>query len=424
MENNKTKGWLKAVLTFKRIYYSLNNYRVMNKNPDFKEFGLLEYGKVVPEDIQDLKRLTYVKHLEMARKGQISKELTSRLKYLKEKEHFVSNDHKIVPVGIVKVMEGENNLTEVQFGYDIENRTFNMASNSHENIPLWKLYDPERVQKHFAYQHPQAGKELRLEHMFLEKEIHQTPKKDWEKISEFYNEVVQQSFHSSTYFKNSILIPDEGLMTKSAAYMNRQFHLRLSDDNATIMTLTEATDRYFVFQSYLKSAPNPESLYFDKQEFKERFLDSAITVLANLKHDLCLGVQNGVLQIGKYEKGHGKAKLRWDSFTNRIASKSISRIETFYVSTEVIGKKNFFEEKSAIVLQSNGKEACLKKHYGTGQWYFSEVQDNQKEDKFKPIDSRILQYINSTYSQSKNYQLAVAQVHKNNDAERVQIRPS
>ena len=424
MENNKTKGWRKVVLTFKRIYHSLNNYRFMNENPDFKEFGLLEYGKVLPEDITDLKRLTYVKHLELAQKGQISKELTSRLKYLKEKEHFISNDHKIVPVGIVKVMEEENNLTEVQFGYDRDNKTFYMASSSHENIPLWKLHDHERVQKHFASQHPQSGKALRFEHMFLEKKIHQTPKKGLEKISEFYNEVVQQSFHSNTYFKNSVLIPNEGLMTKPAAYLNRQFHLRLSDDNDTIMTLTEATDRYFVFQSYLKSAPNPESLYFDKQEFKERFLDSAITVLASLKHDLCLGVQNGVLQIGKYEKGNGKAKLRWDSFENVIVSKSISRIVKFYLSTEVIGKKNFFEEKSAIELQSNGKEARLKKHYGTGQWYFSELQENQKEDKFKPIDGTVLQYINSTYSQSKNFQIAVAQVHKNKDAERLQVIPS
>ena len=179
------------------------------------------------------------------------------------------------------------------------------------------------------------------------------------------------------------------------------------------MTLTEATDHYFVFQSFLKSAPEPESLYFDKKEFKERFLDSGITLIARLEHNLQLGLQNGILQVGKLEEVNGTSHLQWESFENRLDSKSITAIEKYYLSNEVISKKNFLVEKDTIVLQSKTNKAQLKKHYGTGKWRFAESQEHTKELHFRPVDENVLKHIQDNYGQSKNFNTAVARMKIN-----------
>tara|TARA_R110000765_G_scaffold9911_3_gene30861 strand:+ start:44513 stop:45784 length:1272 start_codon:yes stop_codon:yes gene_type:complete len=423
MEKNNRKGLRKTVVLTRRLYHSLNNYWIKRKNVEFKEFSLLEYGKILPEDVKDAKRLGYIKKLELAEKGYVKKELAARLTYVNEKERLVHHDHKIIPIGNFQVMEGEIRLNGMQLGFKVSDTSFYMASRTHENIPLWKPFDSQKLQEHFAAQHPQSGKELRFIQSFLSPDISTIANVDFKRISEFYNEAVQKTFRSNTYFKNSVLSPNEDLLTDPKEQLNRQFHLPLSKDKTTIMTLTEATDRYFVFQSYLKTAPKPESLYFDQQEFRARFLDSGITLIAHLKHNLSLGVQNGVLHIGKPSEGKDQQRVQWDSFENRIQSKTFPATEKYYLSNEVISKKNFLMEADAIVLKSNTNEASLKKHYGTGQWYFSEVLSNSEQMKFRPIDKNLMKHINETYSQSKNFRIAVTQLQKNQDMQTIQMKP-
>ena len=69
MEKNKTKGWRKMIYSVRRLYHSLNNYRSEAKNLDFRDFSFLEYAKVQLEDIKDLKRLNYIKQLDLAKNG-------------------------------------------------------------------------------------------------------------------------------------------------------------------------------------------------------------------------------------------------------------------------------------------------------------------------------------------------------------------
>ena len=80
-------------------------------------------------------------------------------------------------------------------------------------------------------------------------------------------------------------------------------------------------------------------------------------------------------------------------------------------------------EADAIILKSNTNEASLKKHYGTGQWYFSEVLSNSGQMKFRPIDKNLMKHINETYSQSKNFRIAVTQLPKNQDMQTIQMKP-
>lgn len=424
MEKNNQKSWQKMLHSVRKFYHSVNNIRMKAKDPEFKEFSLLEYTKVLPEEVTHPKRLQYIKRLELAKKGYVDKEVKVLFASLKQKERFINHDHKTISIGNIRVMEGENSMDMVQLGFDTANETFCAAYRNHENIPLWKPYDGIKLEEYFAALHPEVDRKLRLEHIFFDTHALKVGQENKNAIHRFYNDTVLQSFHSNSYFKNSISAPMEDLLLNPKNYLGKQFYLSLSKDKETIMTLTEATDRYFVFQSYLETAPKPEAIYFDRQEFKERFLDSGITLLARLKHGLHLGVQNGILHIGKLDEFNGKSHLRWENFESRIHSSPLSAKEKYYLSKEVITKKNFLVETDAISLKSDTKEAILKKHYGTGQWHFAEGKINQEEGNFRPVDVQVLQYINESYSQSKNFRIALSQLQKNQDIKSVQMKPS
>lgn len=421
MEGNKTKGWQKAVRSVRRMYYLLNNYRIKAKDPDFREFGLLEYAKVRPEEVGDLKRLRYIEQLDLAQKGYINTDLKKLLSHFGEKERLTIKDHTIVPIGNLKVLENGSPFCLVQLGYGPVDKTFFMAGRNHENIPLWKAFDSSRLSDFLSAVHPVIENTLQFRHTFFKEDVAQYSKENKDAICEFYNGTVVFSFRSNPYFKASILSPTEEVLSDAKKFVGKTFRLSLSKNENSLMTLTEATDRYFVFQSFLKSAPEPESIYFDRQEFKRRFLDSGITPIAHLKHNLRLGVRNGMLQIGKLDESEGKGKLRWESFENRMASNTFSALEKYYLSKEVITKKNFLVEKNAIVLRSSTNTAQLKKHYGTGQWHFAESNNPAKELQFKPIDEKTLKNIHDHYGQSKDFNRAIARIKKNINEQTIQL---
>ncbi|GMN05488.1 hypothetical protein MTsPCn5_08760 [Croceitalea sp. MTPC5] len=422
MEKNSIKRWQKVLRSARRLYHSVNNYRMSAKDPDFRDFSLLEYDKVTPEEVNDAKRLGFMKQLQLAKRGYVDKNLKLQLVAAKRKERFIEQDHKIVPFGNLRVMEGEKLVAMMQLGFDTLNETFCVAYRNHENIPLWKPYDTVRLERYFGALHPEMGNKLKLSHIFFDIGALKVGQDYKLAICRVYNDAVRQTFHSNTYFQNSISSPKEDLLVNPKNYFGQQFYLSLSQGKETIMTLTEATDLYFVFQSFMETAPKQESIYFEKQEFKKRFLDSGIIVLAHLKHGLRLGVQNGTLQIGKHDGANGKGRLRWENFESRMQSGSLSAIEKYYISKEVISKKNFLVETDAISLKSDTNEASLKKHYGTGKWHFLEGKHHRSAMNSRPVDDSVLEHINRTYSRSTNFQTALAKLQKNQTIQTAQVK--
>ncbi len=418
---NKTGIWNKAVRFVRRVYHTLDNYKTETKDIDFRNFGTLEYNDVSLEEVKDLKRLKYIKRLDLARKGFIDSDLKNLLSQGEAKENLTRHDHKMVPIGRFKVLESENLLGLVRLGFEPNTKNFFMASNDHCNIPLWKPYDGLRLQSQLGALHPVNHDTLQFKHTFFEADGMPYEKEDSDIISAFYNETIQQSFRGNPYFKTSILLASEEILTDPNQYLGRQFNLPLSEGNPSIMTLTEATQRYLVFQSYLETAPKPESLYFSTREFKERFLDSKIELIARLKHNLRLGIHKGTLYVGTNEVTNGKIGLQWETYESRMQSNDLSAKAKFYLSKEIISKKNFVVEKDAIGLKNSMQTAYLKKHYATGEWHFAEVGKHKEELNFRPIDQKVLQHIQEKYTDSKNFEKVFRKMGNNTNEQTLKI---
>lgn len=408
---NKTPIWRSTARLLRRVYHTVNNYRNTFKDVDFRAFSTLEYPKVISEEVKDLKRLEYIKKLDLAKNGYIDGNLKNLLAQGKEKERLVRNDHKIVTIGNFQVLENDTLLCLIKFGFQPNTQTFFMANNTHDNIPLWKKYDVLGLRESVSVLHPSKNSTLKFEHSFYGTDNSQDERKDNGSIATFYNNAVQLAFHSNLGFKASILLPNEEVVSDPIRYVGKQFDLSEPEGGYSIMTLTEATERYLVFQSFLEMAPKAESFYFSIQEFKERFLDSKIELIAILKHGLKLGVLKGSLYISRNKRTDANMKLPWEAYEKRMQSSELSAKEKLYLSKEVIIKKNFVIEKDAVVLKNNGRKAYLKKHYGTGQWRFAEAQKNQDNLNFRPVDQSMLGYIRNHYT-PRNLGITFEQIRK------------
>ncbi|MDF0716551.1 hypothetical protein PY092_10360 [Muricauda sp. 334s03] len=421
---NKIPIWKRAARFARRLYHTVNNYSQMSKDIDFRAFGKLEYDPITTDEVKDLKKLDYIKRLNLAKKGYIDGNLKKLLAQGKEKELLVNHDHKILPIGNFRILESDSLLCTIKFGFQFNTQTFFMASTTHGNIPLWKTYDGRGLRQSVSALHPVEKSSLRFEHSFYGADRLQNERKDSRSIAAFYNDAVQLTFQSNPYFKESILLPSEQVVSDPIQYVGKQFHLSEFEGKYNIMTLTEATERYLVFQSFLETAPKSESHYFGMQEFKERFLDSKIELIAYLKHGLQLGIHKGILYVRRNEEVNGHSRLQWETYKKLMQSKEISAQKRLYLSKEVIVKKNFVVEKEAIMLKNNERTAFLKKHYGTGEWRFAEGEKNQEEMNFRPIVGSVLRHIDRNYSHSKNFPIALVKLKNNLAVQTVQMKPS
>jgi|GEM_PF-2496949 len=408
---HKKKGIRSSLRKANSIVHTLRNLYDRSTDNDFREFQIMEYDAMKVAEISDVKRLTYLKKMQLANTGEVDTDLKGLLAQQKQKQRFIDTDAKITPVGLLKIIDGEVLRTELQLGYEPEDQTFSIAYADYEGIPKWKRLDMEEFGQFIARIHPNASDHLRLEHAYSANninDVHQSM--DLNHLQGSYNLCVSKAFHANKYFGKSVLSPDENLLENPELYLGKQFRLSLSGKQPTIATLSEANGHYLSFQSFLQSAPKPETSYFTIAEFKRMFLDSKIELVALLKFNLRLGVKEGILQIGRNADEPPHSTIEWERYDSIIKTSELPMKVKYYLCKEVIMKKNFVVEKDAILLKSQSKKAFFKKHYKTGKWHFAEGKKPCDELHFRPINPEISNYIRQQYQESKDFETVEKQV--------------
>ncbi len=400
----KKQGIRSSIRKVNSLVHTLMNIYDKASDDEFREFQIMEYSNLKHQEVNDIKRLTYLKKMQLAKNGRIDTDLKNLLAQQRQKQRLIDRDAKITPVGHLKVFDGEMLRAELQVGYEKEQQIFTVAYTDHESIPKWKILAMGEFVQFIARIHPNESDNLRLEHRYSESDLtYNQTTKDSKQLYKTYNQCVSEAFYSNKYFENSVLDPDENLVKNPEMYVGKQFRLRLPGKHTCITTLMEANGHYLSFRSFLEAAPKSETYYFTLGEFKRLFLDSQIEVIAHLKYNLLLGVKDGVLKIGRKLENPSQSALQWDSYNSIIKTSELPMITKYYLCKEVITNKNFVVEKDAVRLESQGKKAFLKKHYKTGKWHFAELRKSSDELHFRPLNTEVLRYIRQTYSESKNF---------------------
>src|SRR5665811_802558 len=188
------------------VVHTLKNLYDRTSDREFREFEIMEYDNIENEGVTDLKRLDYLRKLQLAKDGYVGKDLKKKVAQQREKQRLIDVDAKIMPVGNLKITDGELLRAELRLGFEPEQNTFKVAYTDHEGIPKWKDLDMAEFVKFTSRIHPNGSDNLRLEHGYSGTDSNRfSENMDSKRIYRTYNQCVSEAFHGNKYFTKSVL---------------------------------------------------------------------------------------------------------------------------------------------------------------------------------------------------------------------------
>ena len=401
MENTEIKR-LTLAQKLRKLYAQLRNMSSSIRSKEFREFRTLEYGNVQPEDLTNVERLKYLRDLDLAKNGYINNNLAKLIEYHKMKDQLIKTDMEVFRVGSIKVRESEILLTTIHIGYNEKLNGISLASSSHDNILKWKALNMTELVQKISSLYPTNQDSLQFNHKYFYEDVNKTFADISEKITEEYKNIVLTSFNANKYFENGVRKLNLNILDNPSEQIGQAFSFPLPYRGHEILRLTEANDNYLVFQPFLDALPTSDTFHFTHDDIKQLHFDTHIEKISKLKHDLVLGVKDGELFIG-IKEANSKHALHWYSFKEALSNKDLPSKVKYYLSKEVIDRKNFHLEKGSIELKNGNLSGYLKRHYGTNEWHYAQSYNGNSNDlSFRPIWDTFDNYIHQNFENDQN----------------------
>ena len=111
---------MKSYLTIRnsiKLFHRIKNFVSQFLDPDFSAFKKFEFKAVPTDQLNDLRKLRYVRDLKLAESGFINTALKEQLALLKSKDQLFQKDRNITPIGRISIHENENKLMKLLLGY-------------------------------------------------------------------------------------------------------------------------------------------------------------------------------------------------------------------------------------------------------------------------------------------------------------------
>ncbi len=399
----------------RKLLARLWNLKERIVNRDFRDFAILEYQKVRPEDLRDVQRLIYHRNLDLVKTGRPDASINDLISYYRKKENLVRLDQGVVAMGNIKVRENGDLLALVRFGYDKHRNTPVMALRDHDNIPLWKPLDWPELLGRLSSFHPKAATGLEFGHSFFSRDIQRAFPSDLGSMEKMYDLIIGKSFGSNKYFGKGVLPLDAGVLENPMEHLHRPILFPSPIKGHEILRLTEANAQYLVFRPFLKTAP--DMLHFTREEIRKMIQNDRIDQIAKLRFRLVLGIREGQLLIGK-KAGEKPSTIAWETFKEALESSIHSAKIKYYLARKIVKEKDFVIEKGAIRLENADRTAHLKRHYNNGQWYYAETDINGTEPNFRPVKDPVIEHLRNHYADSGNLQVALDAIEEQKSGKR------
>ena len=397
------------LIQIRSIYAQIRNFWLTIDNEEFREFKIMEYGNVRPEEIMDVKRLKYLRNLDLATKGYTNSNISKLIAHYQLKQQLLNIDLKVLHIGQIVIKEdmkpepkihlqhnkvsnglikreGEKPSTIIHLGYDQESKRFKMAFNQYDDILVWKPINKDKLVGKISQINPTNGNSLKFDHSFNHTDIERTFPDQWKNIAEKYNSIIKKIFDSNKYFINGLRELDEKVLLNHKN-IGQNYIFPESHKGHKVLKLTDVNSDLLVFQSLFDNLSTTNTYYFTKNDLKNIYLEDNIEKIAFLKHNLVIGSKEGVLYVGQKQENNGNT-IDWFGFENAMTDNIFKNKIKLYLANEIILKKNFFLEKGKLELKSSGGSFIyFKRHNITNEYHWASGSKNQPAPlKFKPID--------------------------------------
>ncbi|QLG46596.1 hypothetical protein [Costertonia aggregata] len=378
-----------------QLFYKVRNLVSRFLDPNFSTFRKFEYKVNPTDELNDLKKLRYVRNLELAESGFINTAIKQQLKRLKNKDLLFQKDRTITPIGRITFLEGDTALRTILLGYcKSENKNY-LSYNKVHNCPVWHTNDDSQYLKLIERIYPSESDKLLMKHRYFHKDVSYLDTAIQEKLLGFFNAALQAMYSRNKFLQNGIqkIAPP----TDSIEQLCHGLPLRIEEGKNELFVPTTIHKDYVILVPYLAVSNDQNRVYFSAEEFRSLLGERFIAAFAETKMGLSLGTFNDKLFLKKtaVESYSGTLK-QWTSLDDFLASKNVSKLLKYKVVNDVIRKKDFFVKTEEIPVHGTKTAIVLHEHYGSGKTFYALMKHGHKPKlpAYRPIASLKEEYPN------------------------------
>ena len=371
-----------------KLFYKVRNLVSRFLDPSFNTFKRFEYKVSPTDDLNDLKKLRYVRNLELAESGFINTALKEQLARLKSKDLLFQKDRTIIPVGRITILEGDTALMSILLGYCKSESKKYLSYNKVNNCPVWYANDNSEYVRLVERIYPSRSDKLFMKHRYFHKDVVYLDKTIQKKSLAFFNTALQTMYLQNKFLQNGIqsIAPP----TDITEQLSRGLPIRIEDGKNGLFVPTVIRKDYVILAPYLAVSNDRNRVYFSADEFHSLLGKKSITPFAETKIGFSLGTFNDklFLKATTIESYEGTLK-QWTALDDFLESKNVSKLLKYKVVNDVVKKKDFFVKTDKIPILGTKTVLALKKHYGSGKTFYALIKNGQrpKLEEYRPIAS-------------------------------------
>ncbi len=371
-----------------KLFYKVRNWVSRFRDPEFRTFRKFEY-KVSPTDaLNDLKKLRYVRNLELAESGFINTALKEQLKRLRQQDLLFQKDRTIVPIGRMVILEGDTALRTILLGYcKVEDKNY-LSQNKVHNCPVWHPNDGTRYLKLVAGIYPSTSDTLRIEHRYFHQDVSYLDQDIQQKTLAFFNTALQTLYLGNKCFQNGvqeITPPIDGIKQLSLG-----LPIQMADGPKGLYVPIAIQKDYVTLVPYLAVGNDQNRVYLSAEAFRSLLGEKSIVPFAETKMGLSLGTFDDRLFLKATASERFGATLEyWTALDDFLEAKNVSKRLKYMVVQDVIKKKDFFVKTDDLPVPGAQIVLELYTHYGSGKTFYALNKNEQspKPEAYRPITS-------------------------------------
>ena len=380
---------MKSYLTIRnsiKLFHRIKNFVSQFLDPDFSAFKKFEFKAVPTDQLNDLRKLRYIRDLKLAESGFINTALKEQLALLKSKDQLFQKDRNITPIGRISIHENENKLMKLLLGYHrVENRTY--ISFTHvNNCPVWRNYSISLLKERVQHLYPSRSDHLFMKHRYFQRDVDHLDMQTKNRLLHLFNDTLSNIYSYNRHLQNGIqtLGPPGDKLPK----FSKTLPIQVEQGLEGLFVPATLGKNVVILVPYLKVANEKNRLYLSVGEFRTLLGQKSITFLAETKYGVSLGIHGNRLFLKATDSVGGIDVLKqWTLLDDFLESKNVPKRLKYEVVKNLIEKKDYLIDVDKIPLRQTNDTLLLKKHYGSGKTYFALTKNGKKPElkEYRPI---------------------------------------
>ncbi|WP_209403839.1 hypothetical protein [Pseudozobellia sp. WGM2] len=380
---------MKMYLTIRssiKLFHRVKNLVSQFLDPDFNTFKDFGFKAVPTDQLNDLRKLRYVRDLKLAESGFVNTALKEQLALLKSRDRLFQKDRNIVPVGRISVHENENKLMTLLLGFNrVENRTY-MSYTHVNNCPVWHNYAIPLLKEKVQHLYPSRSDHLFIKHRYFQRDVDHLDIQTKNRLLHLFNDTLRNIYSYNRHLQNGIrpMVPPVGKLPK----LSKTSPIQIEQGLEGLFVPATQGKNVVTLVPYLKVANEKNRRYLSVREFRSLLERKSITHLAETKYGVSLGIHGNRLYLKAANSAVGSDALKeWTLLDEFLESKNAPKRLKYEVVKNLIEKKDFLIHLDEIPLRQTNDTLLLKEHYGSGKTFFALSKNDKKPElkEYRPI---------------------------------------